>query len=309
LANQYQDKLYRANWIKRAIKAPLFYKPISQLVVPIVKALPGVDWKGKIPVVADNAEIKLPNGSCIWMGRADKCDIARELYWRDGKFDSDADKIAFEAACKLSVGADYFFDIGAYTGLFSLGVAKSVPDIQVHAYEIFPENFFILFQNVLLNGLNQQIYPHLNGIADVPSTLTMPLTTTLTRLPSSFAMDWTFSEGIDIPVNSLDSLHKNLAGKVVMKIDVETFETEVLQGASDILSKCKTDIICEVLKRATKVAELNSLLDSHGLQKYLILPEGLSIRKVLAPEKAGRDWLFSKRPIDELKSLGIPIIL
>ena len=155
----------------------------------------------------------------IRMGSADKCQIAQELFWHRGRLASPADCHALAAAIACSRRATAFFDIGAYTGLFALAAGRVNPAIRCYAYEIFPENFLTLYDNVIRNNLVASVEPRLCGVADKAGTLRMPVSTALGLLPSSFAIDWKFSEGVDVPLRTLDELHADVAGPAVIKID------------------------------------------------------------------------------------------
>jgi len=55
---------------------------------------------------------------------------------------------------------DVVLDVGAHIGLFAAYVGLRYPDVRVHAFEPFPENFELLRENVERNRVsNVRIYP------------------------------------------------------------------------------------------------------------------------------------------------------
>ena len=90
----------------------------------------------------------------------------------------------------------------------------------------------------------------------------------------------------------------------MMKIDVEGFEWSVFRGGSDLLSRQRPDIICEVLRRAPNIQEMQELLVSLGYDFYHINNSGLSKQDAIIPARLERDWLFTTRSEEELGRLG-----
>lgn len=281
---------------------------INRAVIPLLLRLPNFSWRHRIPVLGREGTISLGDKGVITLGHTHQCQIAQELFWNDGKLGSPADRHALDIAVVLSRRATTFFDIGAYTGLFAMVAARSNPGIRSFAYEIFPQNFLVLYDNVIRNNLLGQVVPRLCGVADKVREMTIPVETSLGVLPSSFSIDWKFADGIQVPVNTLDTLHPDTDGPLVIKIDVEGFETEVLEGGRQLLERARPDIICEVLRRAPRIAELEDLLRSLDYRFYHITALGLVEREDIVPSKSERDWLFSSHRAKYLRDLGITTV-
>lgn len=154
-----------------------------------------------------------------------------------------------------------FFDIGANNGYISLLAAINVGETGcVFAFEPLPQNISKITKNVNVNRFsNIEIIPcavgSFSGMKD-------------------FFFGASESEGsfsslnrknvIQVEVITLDIACKQYATPDLIKIDVEGFEAEVLQGGSDILSKQKAPkIILEIHSEESKKETLR-ILRSHN---------------------------------------------
>lgn len=52
---------------------------------------------------------------------------------------------------------DVIIDIGAHIGLVSISIAKQNPNVKIYAFEVVPENYQQLIENIVLNGVNNII--------------------------------------------------------------------------------------------------------------------------------------------------------
>lgn len=277
---------------------------INSVVVGILKRLPDAGFRTRIPVMGEEGHFSTGATGSIVLTGTDRCHLARELYWGDGFLQNSADRLSLDLAMTLSSDADLFLDIGAYTGLFALAVARRNPQIIAHAYEIVPENFQLLWQNIIQNDLVERVAPHLLGIGECKGTLTVPASLGPGVLASSVALDSTTDDGITIPVDSLDHLFATFSGRMVFKIDVEGFEWAVFAGGRELIRRTKPDIICEVLRRAKHIPQLHEFLQSEGYNMYRISDGRLLRQKSIVPVKSERDWLFSTRTSGNLRALG-----
>jgi FkbM family methyltransferase len=123
-----------------------------------------------------------------------------------------------------------FLDIGAHVGTWSLAFAKKC--LKVHSFEPTPKTFNYLCGNIALNNMDDRIIPHSMALADVQGRLPIykgsedgggnSLLPMLDRTPT-----WM------VDVTTLDSFGFTNVGMI--KIDVEGFEKNVLQGAQETL--------------------------------------------------------------------------
>ena len=123
-----------------------------------------------------------------------------------------------------------FLDIGAHVGTWSLAFARRCR--QVHSFEPTPRTFNFLCGNIALNNLDGKILAHNLALADKEGRMPIykgsedgggnSLLPMLDRTPT-----WM------VDVKTLDSLMLTNVG--LIKIDVEGFEKNVIQGAQETL--------------------------------------------------------------------------
>jgi FkbM family methyltransferase len=286
----------------------LAFRPVNTLLVKILGRFSGIRWRSRIPVIGGVARLSTGSTGVVEFVNTDRCGIARELFWNDGELELPCDRLALEIAMSFSAEVDLFLDIGTYTGLFALAVARRNPSIISHAYEIVPENFLYLWENVFQNDLVTRVEPRLIGLGEKQGLIRVPMSFGPGVLASSVALDSDPDKGILIPVNTLDGLYGDCKSRVMMKIDVEGFEWAVFRGGQDLLSRQRPDIICEVLRGAPNIPEMQEMLGTLGYNFFHIKHNGLSKQDTIRPARLERDWLFTIRSENGLRSLGFPII-
>ena len=297
----------RTPLFRRILRSVVEIGAVNRLIVPAIDQLPDIDFKYRVPIVGKVGHLKIHGLGKVELTRADKCQIARELAWNHGRLRSAADRLSVESAIALGRRSDVFIDVGAYTGLFSLAVAKSSPTTEVYAYEIYPECYQILVANVVRNNLVGRVEPRLCGIAEESSVIRIPENVPLGLLPSSLSLGWEFEKGVDIPVRALDELHSGDLRATTIKIDVEGFETEVIRGGLSLIRQVRPDIICEILRSAHQTPDLQELLSSLGYDFYQFTEAGCIRKDAIVPTKHERDWLFTCRSSAALSEIGIGI--
>lgn len=281
---------------------------INAPVVGVVRNMKGAAWRARLPVMREIAQIGLPGGQTISMLNPSRCHVAREIWWNDGQLSHAADRLALDLAIGLSRDADLFLDIGSYTGIFALSVARCNPMVRSCAFEIVPDNFLLLWQNVIHNNLIGRVEVIFKGAGERPGTILLPAALEAGVLPSSVALDSDSPDGIEVPVDSVDRMIDRRDGRVVIKIDVEGFEWSVISGARALISSCRPDIICEFLTRAPQIPEITQHLMPLGYEFYHITGDGLLPAVDIFPVKSERDWLLTVRPREELERLGWTIL-
>lgn len=297
----------RSALAKRTVRAFVALPGINPVVVALLQALPEQPWRSRIPVLG-SGRLKLQGDEYVEMLRADHCDVAKELYWGQGALHAPCDRLALDLAIGLSSDADVFLDIGAYTGLFALAVARKNPNIRCDAYEIVPENFQLMWQNTIANNLVSRVSPKLTGLGASTGSLNVPASLGSGTLASSVALDSVATDGVAIPIAALDDIYAGFTGKMVIKIDVEGFEWEVFSGGKKLLHSVKPDMVCEVLRRAPNIPEMQAFLETLGYRQFHITHQGLAPMKKIVPVKNERDWLFTTRSAAELSALGYAVL-
>jgi len=146
--------------------------------------------------------------------------------------------------------AKCIFDIGANTGLYALAAKAINPVSEVYAFEPIPRIFSRLKYNNDINEFNihyvERAVTNTDGEIEIYDLPVMhPTSASLSR---NFKQD----EGsfpVSIIATKLDSFIRESGIKQVdlMKIDVETFEPEVIDGFSGFINQFMPAMIVEVL--------------------------------------------------------------
>ncbi len=142
---------------------------------------------------------------------------------------------------------DTFFDIGSNIGLMSLLASQVIGEHgTVYAFEPEPAVFSSLRQNIEINRVrNVRAFPIALGSARTTETIYSNLDKSRGSA-SLIRPHEDLTEGIEVQVDTLDefTIRENISDTRMMKIDVEGWELEVLQGAKRLLSSCSAPIIC-----------------------------------------------------------------
>ncbi|RZK36079.1 MAG: FkbM family methyltransferase [Pedobacter sp.] len=134
---------------------------------------------------------------------------------------------------------DLFFDIGANVGSYTI-LASGVCGAKTLSFEPLPETFSILRKNVALNRLENLVKLENKGIGSQPDMLKFSANEDTTN--HVIAADEKGASYIEVPVTDLNSYYPNYQPTLI-KIDVEGFETEVLNGGEKILDDEKLKAI------------------------------------------------------------------
>lgn len=294
--------------IRQALRRVLLLLPVNRIMLAVAHLLPKADWHARLPVAEPSVDATLPGGKTIVMANPARCQVAQELYWHNGGLASAQDRHALGAALQLSQGANAFLDIGSYSGLFALAVARLHPEITSYAYEIVGENYLLIQENVLRNDLTDRVIPQFIAVGAEEGEMLTPFAMGMGALASSVALDWKHDSGVRVPMRRLDDVLPDPVGPVAMKIDVEGFEMEVFDGAQRLLDKHKPDMICEVLRRAKRVDEMMEMLRAKGYRWLHITEQGFVPKDKIVADKVRRDWLLTTRTDDELTKFGLQVV-
>lgn len=145
------------------------------------------------------------------------------------------------------------FDVGANIGLFSVMLAD-LENIDVHAFEPIPATFERLKNNITLNHFDSKIHLNLIAVGSEKGEVEFDVfadSPAINRLSnrSQIAPQSTKVICQKVPVIALDDYCKNQNIEQIdfLKIDVEGMETQVLQGAKELLKAQKvSSILLEV---------------------------------------------------------------
>jgi FkbM family methyltransferase len=167
------------------------------------------------------------------------------------------------------------FDVGAYKGFFSALFCK-VSKHNAVAFEPVPKNQLAINQIAELNGLTARIDVRAIAIGNQISTMRMHFDETF-----EFAQIQKYSDScanspstIVVQTSTVDAMRR-LIGKTLglLKIDVEGFEGEVLEGANKTLWTDRPVIVLEVHNDylAERGVSLRRILHRVAAQEYVLM--------------------------------------
>ena len=168
------------------------------------------------------------------------------------------------------------FDIGTWIGLHTLFFAKSVqPKGKVFSFEPNPFNYKELLRNIGVNNFNNiQTFQLAVGSSEYKDQLifdsTHRSTGSLDKNIQTDLMHGNTVEKIEIDVVSLDYFlsKEGLPSPEFIKIDVEGFEFDVLNGMKNILENKKPELFIEIHGATIAEKESNILNIVDLLKKY-----------------------------------------
>jgi FkbM family methyltransferase len=258
--------------------------------------------------------IRLPNGNSMSIARDSGIGMASLLFWHglDG-YEPETSRtlrILFERAAT-------FVDVGANCGLYSILGALWNPNLAVTAFEPVPPIFSRLKKNVLLNRLEGRV--HCENIAlsstSGKATLFLPkgesldFETTGTLVEASWQATKADPQLLEVETLRFDEYEARHPMRVdLMKIDVEDFEADVLEGMREVVARDRPFIVCEILPRAHRNLRTSKLVEALNYQSYWITPVGYIKVPAFDCSRAGyTDFLLSPVSTSEtvLKSLDV----
>lgn len=146
---------------------------------------------------------------------------------------------------------DYFFDIGSYTGFFSLLMSKINCDIKIFSFEIIDFIRKRLDENILINkftnittfnkGIDSQSKKQNIELGSSQSDSVLTSVSKITNTNTGTEIDCI---SIDDFVKENDKPIKNK--NIFMKIDTEGTELNVLKGMVKLLNENNVDMLIEI---------------------------------------------------------------
>lgn len=200
-------------------------------------------------------------------------------YWIHGSFDPDLIEVARQIIGKKGV----VWDIGANFGLFSFGLIPWLDSSsRFDLFEANPQLQIPLQASRSLQDKMERVHLHPYGVGRSEGKLHFQIDRK--NLGASYVSD---SGGMEISVISLDDFFKkNSIEKVdFMKLDVEGYEYEVLEGAADLLKDRKIAVIhCEISqenqkRRGRTTSDLSQLMKGYGYGAFFYKKSDMEFSK------------------------------
>jgi len=213
---------------------------------------------------------------------------------------------------RLAHGARHVFDVGANSGIYSI-IAALAPASSVDAFEPFPPALVCLRRNLALNGLTDRVFvcEAAAGRECGQAELYVPTKDFGDVLETAASLNPKFrkshSEVIRVPLLTLDehARRRGVRDVTLMKIDVESQEHVVLEGAAGILDSSRPIVFLEVLERGDSGA-LEALRRRYRMLVFCLAgsavlpcaevrPRAEGTNQVLCPEERRDDFLGAVR--------------
>lgn len=287
--------------LKRLYEAVPFKQPVFQMVRRVV-SLPEpvyrhLHFKGIIDVpISPTAGFRIRHHGYM---------IENELFWNGF---NGWEKISMELWTRLSRNAQVIVDIGANTGVYALAAAAMQPDALVIAVEPVRRIYDKLADNASLNGGRiKTVHAAASSRSGVAVLYDLPEREHV--LSVSLDPEWNKESAglkpVEVPaITVADLLVQHGATRVdLLKIDVETYEAEVLRGFLEILHRDRPSMLIEILNEKV-AAEVGSILNGLDYDYYNIDDITWPPKKTHALSRSGHFNFLVCRP-EVAKSIGL----
>jgi FkbM family methyltransferase len=264
LLKRWRDNYYLSSLLAHSLKP---------LQVVFSQTVRGLQQK----VRKNGVTIRLPNGKNLSIGRDSGIGIASLLFWHglDGHEPETSRTLRF-----LFERASTFVDVGANCGLYSILGALWNPNLQVVAFEPVPAIFSGLERNVRLNHVENRVRCEYLALSSTSgkATLFLPESDTLdVEATGTLVSDsWQHRNGsppLEVETVTFDEYESRNPTRVdLIKIDVEDFEADVLEGMQQTIRRDRPFIVCEVLPRLHRNQRTRKIVEALNYQPYWITP-------------------------------------
>jgi FkbM family methyltransferase len=126
---------------------------------------------------------------------------------------------------------DFFVDIGANVGTYTV-LASGHIGSKTFSFEPVPQTFSHLVKNISVNQVQSKVTPFNAALGSEKGSIKFT-----TGFDTMNHVATTERDTISVPVETLDDVLNNQGVPILLKIDVEGFETEVIKGASKTLQQ------------------------------------------------------------------------
>jgi FkbM family methyltransferase len=161
---------------------------------------------------------------------------------------------------------DLFVDIGANIGSYTVLAAACI-GAQCIAFEPDPDAFSWLLQNVHLNGVSHRVEVRKEALGSSCGEASFT-----TGLDTMNHLVVGAGHGVSLQSVAMTTLDQALAGRAptMLKIDVEGFEADVMQGA--LWSLQRPELRCVIMELITNAERLRRRMHDSGFAEYTYAP-------------------------------------
>ena len=168
---------------------------------------------------------------------------------------------------------DVFYDIGANYGFYSVMALNLIKGGEIHAFEPSASTFKYLAKNISENETNANL-TFVSQVAVGEKMGNIPFHDSYSEGNSSISTASPLGAGGDpieanttVYCTTIDMYTKNKKGPSFIKLDVEGYERNVIEGASSTISKYKPVIGMEIWKQESEKLPL-LLINNFGYSMY-----------------------------------------
>lgn len=188
---------------------------------------------------------------------------------------------------------DLFIDVGANVGSYTI-LACAAIGASGYAFEPIPSTYRRLVENIHINHLHKKVTCINKGVGNHQGTLTF--TSDMDTMNHALANGEQGSNVINIEVTSLDIALKETL-PTVMKIDVEGYETLVLEGAQETLGRHTLHSVIMELNGSGKrygfdESRVLELMYGYGFRTYSYHPFTRSLLELESKNRDSGNTLF-----------------
>ncbi len=158
---------------------------------------------------------------------------------------------------------EYFLDIGAHGGLYSIILQKKFADLNIFAFEPDLQNRYQLYSNLFLNEFENKIKVYDFGLSSKNTEVPFGILKKTNRGAKRIKDNGDYK----ISVKTLDKIFTKKRKNCFLKIDVEGHEKEVIFGSQKVLKENNCFLQVEITNNKN-FKEFNSLMNNLGY--YLI---------------------------------------
>ena len=141
---------------------------------------------------------------------------------------------------------DAFYDIGANFGLYTCIIGVSGLVSEVHSFECDVRNVYHLYGHVRMNNLLDTVHVHSIAIGDNKKEATLHMAAEDNTGRSSLEEKHVRGRAVSVQQDTIDNLMGAENKNLLIKIDVEGYETNVLKGMRGTLKKNKCLLQIEI---------------------------------------------------------------
>jgi FkbM family methyltransferase len=217
--------------------------------------------KGWVPTSKGTVEVYFRDGRTLRCKLSDRTQRTMAL----GAFEPGESRLIKE----LLGPRNTFIDVGAHIGWFTTIASRCVgEDGLVIACEPYPVNVAALKENLTLNGA-QNVKLVEKALGSRPGVLSLSGSDS----GGITALDWRHDSRVEVSMTTLDHVAAEVETVTLMKIDVEGWETHVLNGGANTLARTQHvlfEINQFVLNKAgSSSEEIYDLLRNSGFKTFV----------------------------------------